>query len=126
MKIKQAHKYGAKPVTSNGQKFSSKLEYAVYQALVALQTAGEIKSIKLQEKVYLTEARILIKPDFTVTRPDDSIYYVEAKGKELATWNIKKRLWQFYGPAKLEVWKTKGSRLVIAEVITPKETHDRI
>lgn len=120
MKIKQAHKYRAKPVTSNGQKFSSKLEFAVYQALVALQSAGEIKEIKLQEKIYLTDARILLKPDFTVTRPDGSIYWVEAKGKELATWNIKKRLWEFYGPGLLEVWKAKGSRLVIAEVITPK------
>lgn len=123
MILKKRHKFGAKAVTHGDVKFSSKLEYAVYQALHLMQVAGEIKDIKLQDKIYLTEAKILIKPDFKVTRNDDSVYWVEAKGKELPTWNIKKRLWKYYGAGTLEVWKSKGSRLVISETInTIKET----
>ena len=117
-------KYRAKAVHYDGHRFSSILECHVYQYLKLLEKSGGIKDLELPPKVYLTDARILLKPDFKVfdLSTNEWIWY-EAKGQELATWRIKRKLWEAgYGPGKLVVMKRQGMAGVkISEIITPKK-----
>lgn len=115
------HKYRAKRVNYDGQNFASKLEASVYQLLKLREKAGEIEILASQETVYLTAARIAYKPDFTIRdKVTDLLVYVEAKGLSTPVWAIKKRLWEHYGAANLEIWKGKYNRPYLDEVIVPK------
>jgi hypothetical protein len=115
------HKYRAKRVNYDGQNFASKLEAAVYQILKLRERAGEIEILATQETVYLTAARIAYKPDFTVMdKFSGQTVHVEAKGLSTPVWAIKKRLWAWYGPGALEIWKGKYSRPYLDEIVIPK------
>ncbi|NIT04066.1 DUF1064 domain-containing protein, partial [Candidatus Saccharibacteria bacterium] len=57
MKLFKRHKYNAKATWVDGIRFDSRAEAEFYQLFKA-----DIK--ELQCKVYLTKARILMKPDF--------------------------------------------------------------
>ena len=48
-----------------------------------------------------------------------TVEWVEAKGKALPTWNIKKRLWKHYGPGPLQVWKGTYTRVYQDEYVVP-------
>ena len=88
----------------DGHSFASKLEAAVYQLLMFRERAGEIKIVQLQSRVYLTDSRILYIPDFQcLNLKAENVFFVEAKGFETPDWKIKKRLWEHYGPAPLEI-----------------------
>lgn len=115
------HKYGANKVTHAGYSFASKLESAVFNLLHLQKLAGEIKEIQVQDSVYLTLARILFKPDFKVTKPDGSVYWVEAKGFESPVYMIKRRLWMFYGEGELHVYKGNYKGPYLDEIIKTKE-----
>lgn len=66
-----------------------------------------------QPKVYMTDARILYKPDFKCFDSKEGIsFYVEAKGFETAVWKIKKRLWREYGPARLEIYTKMNIEII--------------
>lgn len=110
-------KYNNKKCTAGAHKFDSLAERDYYLHLLKQKACGKIKHIELQPKVYLTEARILTKPDFLVIYSDDSRTYVEVKGFETATYKIKKRLWEHYGPGRLEVIKVKRKEFFVFEVI---------
>lgn len=98
-------KYGAKQVTQDGHKFSSKLERAVYNILKEMEKRLLISNIKLQPSVYMTHARIRYVPDFSYVNLRGQTEYVEAKGVETAVWRIKRRLWVYYGAGSLHVFK---------------------
>lgn len=121
---RSSNKFNAVKSSSDGYSFGSKLERAVYEILKLQQAAGELKILKTQECIYLTDARILYKPDFTC---EDSIngevFWVEAKGLKTPVWAIKKRLWTAgYGPGKLIVYEGNHSRLFISETIISKNS----
>ncbi len=100
--------------------FSSKFEAACHGVLLNRQDAGTISDIKCQQKVYLTDARILLIVDFSFTDLSTKLgvtRYLEAKGFETAVWRIKRRLWEFYGPGPLEIWHGSHSRPFLKEVI---------
>lgn len=100
----------------DGIKFPSKAESLLY---LLLKERGII--FQCQPKVYLTRAKILFKPDFSeITR---AVYY-EMKGVETPSWRIKRRLWMYYGPGKLEVYKMKNGKPYLFETITPCEAFD--
>lgn len=109
------NKYGAK--RQNG--FSSKLEAAVFQILRQKEAAGEIKNIRCQHPIHLTEAKIAYKSDFSYETSDGKTIWVEAKGFETDTWRLKKRLWKFYGPGPLEIYKGTHKKVYLDEVIIP-------
>jgi hypothetical protein len=69
---------------------------------------GEIRSIELQDSVYLTDARIRYVADFKCLAYTGEIFWVEAKGYPTASWALKKRLWRYYGPGRLEIHMSKG------------------
>ncbi len=110
-------------VVSNlaGYSFSSKLEAAVFQLLQLREAAGEIKDIKVQDSVYLTNAKIQYIADFKFTyceSGDDG--WAEAKGFANEKWPIKRRLWISYGPGILEIYKGTWQRPELVEKINPK------
>jgi hypothetical protein len=116
MKFRGRNKFNAKRV--NG--FASKLEAAVYSILIARQMAGEIKNIKCQQVVVLSDAKINYKADFSYEAQDGSTVWVEAKGVEQEIWRLKKKLWSAYGPGKLEIYKGSYQRPFLAETLVPK------
>jgi hypothetical protein len=110
-------KYRSKRMALDGYSFASKLEAALYQQLKLLQRSGEFESIKVQDHVYLTDARIQYIADFKTVSKDGEEIWHEAKGFETPTWRIKRRLWREYGPGKLRVYKQSGTRLFMFEEI---------
>ena len=109
-------KYGN--VKSGG--FSSKLESAVYQILRLREKSGEISNIRCQHAVELTQAKIRCKIDFSYRlNSTDELFFVEAKGVETDRWRIIEKLWQFYGPAVLEIWGGTYRNPKTIRIITP-------
>lgn len=116
-----APKYGSARVRIEGRNFASKLEAAVYEILLLEQRAGLIEEIKCQTQVRLSDAEIIYKPDFEVTRPDGSKYWVEAKGYETPEWRIKRRLWIAYGPGELIIYRGNYRSPKIHETLKGKK-----
>lgn len=118
---KKKNKYGAEKTIFEGRKYDSKME-AEFSALLNLkEKSGEIRDIEYQPKIYLTEARILYKPDFSFYRGEKKIY-VDVKGAETAVFKLKKRLWASYIDAPLEIVKKKSSRFIITEIVARKDS----
>lgn len=116
------NKYNATKVSYDNFSFASKLEASVYTMLKSRENAGEIKIIQHQDHVYLTKARIHYIPDFKcLDVKTNAIFWVEAKGYEDPKWPMKKKLWKFYGPGTLEIYKGTHLRPFIDEIITPTE-----
>lgn len=111
-------KYGNKKTKTAGHWFDSKLEGAFYQDLLLQEKAGLISEIKSQVSVYLTDARILYKVDFSYLERGRQIF-AEVKGFETAVYRIKRRLWMHYGPGELRVFKGKVGQLRLHETIIP-------
>lgn len=101
------HKYGAKRTEVNGISFASKGEAGLYEMLWALERVKRISGLRVQEKIYLTRARILMKPDFAY-EVNGRTEYAEYKGMETPEWKLKRRLWLAYGPGVLHVYKGKN------------------
>lgn len=119
-------KMGNRRTELGGYSFSSKLEAAGYQMLKSQEEAGEIVIEQVQAHVYLTDARILYIPDFKCIRVESNIpFFVEMKGFETSEWRIKRRLWQYYGPGELHVYKGDYRRPKLSEVIVPKMKEEK-
>lgn len=113
-------KYGNKTSTCTlGHSHRSKLEGAVCQIIQLRQRAGELVLEQVEDHVYLTLARILYIPDFRV-RDEKGEFWIEAKGYANDVWPIKKRLWKFYGPGRLEIWKGSHLRPYLDETVVPQ------
>lgn len=116
------NKFKAKRINLAGRSFASKNEANCYTMLKNMEAAGEIKDLKCQVSVYLTAAKILSKPDFKYFDVAlNQEVWAEYKGFETDVWRIKRRLWMFYGPGILRVYKGSGDRIRLHEEITPKE-----
>lgn len=120
-------KFGNQRVQNDSYSFASKLESAVYTMLKARENAGEIEILQVQDHVYLTKARIHYIPDFKcLDKETNEVFWVEAKGYEGEKWPMKKKLWKFYGPGKLEVWKGTHLRPFLDEVVEVKGNEDEL
>jgi len=118
--LRSFQKYRSKRVNYEGHSFASQLEAAVFNLLTLREKAGEIKEIQHQDHIYLTNARICYIPDFKFFDLKTEEYtWAEAKGFETPEWKIKKRLWQHYGPGRLEIYKGSAKRITLAETLTP-------
>lgn len=117
----KANKYGNVKVSHAGLSFASKAEASLYDFLKLREAAGEIRDIKNQVHVYLTDARIAYVADFEYfSLLSDCTEYAEMKGYSTDVWRIKRRLWQHYGPGTLCVYGGSRGRLVLTETITTK------
>lgn len=113
------NKYKNKRVSNDFHSFASQLEKAVYEFLALRQKNGEITDLACQPIIYLTDAAILYKPDFQFFEKD-LLMHAEAKGMETPEWRIKRRLWMYYGPSPLEIYKGSANNFVLHETIIPK------
>jgi hypothetical protein len=121
MKFPKRHKYGAAKVTQGGESFRSKLEAAVEQTLRLREKAGEIRIIRREVNIFLTEARIRYIPDFLCEDlKTGEEFFVEAKGYSSDRWVVILKLYRVYGPKKLELWKGNYRKPYLDEVIIPK------
>lgn len=109
----------ARKTLFDGRSFASKLEAAVYQILKAEESAGLIENVRTQSNIRMTEAKILMIPDFAYER-DGVTEWAEAKGHVTDVWALKRRLWQHYGPGPLRIFKGSYKRPVEVERIVPK------
>lgn len=117
------NKYGNKRVSFDKYSFASNFEKIIYQWLKARETAGEVRVIKTQHKVLLTEAKIAYYADFLVLDlTTNTEFLVEAKGMDTDVWKIKKRLYACYGPMPLEIYKGSKTSFHLAERIVPTGT----
>ena len=106
------HKYHAKRTEIDGIKFASKAEAAYYSYL----KLAKIKIIDLQPKIYLTDARILYKPDFLIEE-NGIKKYIEVKGMRTAVFNIKLRLFKKYCEMPLIIVSYNGRKFKIEETV---------
>lgn len=116
------HKYRSQRTVVNGLTFPSKLEADLYCYLKSLEKTAEIKQLRQQVSIPLTEAKIRLVVDFEAFHEKlwETVYY-EAKGVELPTWRIKRKLWEFYGPGRLFVYKRSGrSSIILTDCVVPK------
>lgn len=113
------NKYKNKRTQIDGYWFQSQLEAALYQYLKLLVSQGELSDLQCQATVNLTEANVKYVADFAATRRGENVWF-EAKGVETASWRIKRRLWQVYGPGRLEIWKGSAKRIYKHETLDPR------
>ncbi len=103
---KKAPKYKNKKTEHAGQTFDSRGEANMYDFLLLAEKAGELRDIRRQHTVYLTEARIGYRADFRVFDIKLEQYvWVEFKGFDTPEWMLKKKLWGVYGPGPLRIFK---------------------
>lgn len=122
---KSKSKMGNQRTETLGLSFGSKLESSVFLLLKKMEDEGEIVSIKVQDSVYLTQAKILYKPDFRCENPDGTFFWVEAKGFKTPVWAIKKRLWEHYGPGKLYIYEGSYKNPKLVEILTSEGNIDQ-
>jgi len=120
------NKYGNKRVTSlcrYGYSHRSQLERAVCDLVWIREQAGEIEHLKHEHRIALTLSKIAYIADFMVrcTSETKQEMFIEAKGFESARWPIIRKLWRFYGPGPLEIWKGDYRRPRLDETIIPVE-----
>ena len=101
------NKYGNTRSTCQlGHSHRSKLESAVCQILMLRGKAQELELVQIEDTLYLSDARIKYIADFKcLDLKTQEFFWVEAKGFESPRWPIIQKLWSFYGPGKLEIWK---------------------
>jgi len=102
--MKKRSKYRA--VRTNG--FDSKLEAKRAGQLAMREKCGLISNLELQPKVYLTDAKILYKPDFKYAEAGGREVWEDVKGYRTPVFNLKARLWKHYGPGPLLLTNAKG------------------
>jgi len=117
MRLFSKPKYSSKRTVVNGSTFDSKAEAAYYIELALLLDKGDLISVELHPKVYLTTSRILYKPDFKIKDKFDRVWYVDVKGFETPVFKIKKRLWKHYGDGCLRLVKKSGSTFKLVEEV---------
>jgi hypothetical protein len=121
---------------AHGYTWDSRLELRLFEYLSQLP---ETKDLIVKPRVKLTKAEVGMIPDFKAFHSDyklplcgarvrDCWIFHEAKGAELEPWLIKKKLWAWYGPAILIVWKGWAkkdgtSSLKVVEEIVPPGVH---
>lgn len=117
-----SRKYGNQRTNFSGYSFDSKLETSVYQQLLLMEKAGEIKDIVVKPNIFLTEAMIRMIPDFKAFHIKEGIeFYHEAKGFQDRVWGLKLKLYKVYGPGPYVIWKGNYKRPFIDDTIYPKK-----
>lgn len=122
------NKFHATRVKYGSKSFPSKLEASVYQMLELREKAGEIKDIRLQHAIRFPCGPSW-KVDFSfVDVATGETVFCEAKGVEVETYRIKKRMFSgcpvIENVGKLEVWKGHYKMPKLTEVIKSKSCGD--
>jgi hypothetical protein len=111
------NKYHAKKC--NGYDSIAESDLGDYLRLICSQNL--ISGVTRQHCVSLSEADIRCKIDFRVY--DEALMnyvWVEMKGLEIDRWRIIKKLWAFYGPGPLRIFKKNKRGIYLDEEIFPR------
>lgn len=106
------NKYGAISVEDpeGGQKFPSRFEFKNATELRNRVRAGEIMSVGRQVMVYLAPG-ITWTIDFVIQYMDETVEYVETKGKDTADFLLKEKLFRDkYPHIKLTIKRAREKR----------------
>lgn len=85
-----------------------------------MQRCGEIENLECQKTIYLTEARIGYRADFSfrdLRKGYDS--FAESKGFETEGWLIKLKLYRTYGPGPLWIFRGSHKAPKLDEIVLP-------
>lgn len=121
---KKRNKYNAERIERAYERgpCGSKLEGAVFQRLLLLERAGNIRDIRQQVSVHLS-CGIMWKVDFSYfDKEKKRTIYAEAKGVETERYRLCLKLWRGgHGPGPLEVWKGHFSDPRVVEIVIPRK-----
>jgi predicted nuclease of restriction endonuclease-like RecB superfamily len=118
-------KYKNKKTEIDGIVFDSKAEGECYRILMLMHRNRQIKFIERQPKVYMTLARILYIPDFVIEEAGERIY-IDVKGHRTKDFNLKARLWEYYGQGVLRLIRLSDFGFEkIKEIRTHTQTSER-
>jgi hypothetical protein len=102
----------------DGIKFRSRAEAAYYLELKLRERGGQIKSIELQPSIKMTYASITYRADFQFEEAG-RIVWVDVKGTDTPVFNLKLRLYSYYGEHTLRIVRKNRGRFDLVEEITP-------
>ncbi len=117
-------KYRNKVVrTPNGERYDSKAEFQLFRWFELMEKQKMYSDIRRQVQIKLTDAKILYIVDFLVFSHEKGCdVYAEMKGFETSDWRIKKRLWAYYGPGPLHIYKPGSDGWpVLSEELNPRQ-----
>ncbi len=107
-------------VKTAGYSYASKLEAGLHGQLLLEEKAGLITVEQVQDTIYLSEARIKYIADYRIfDRALGEHVWCESKGFENDRWPIIKKLWAFYGPGRLRIYKGSYDNIKLDEEIIP-------
>lgn len=100
-------KYNSVTTEVDGIKFDSKSEAECYSMLKILERSGHLKLLEVHPVLYLTKARIKYISDFKIEEAG-KIVYLDVKGVRTTAFNIKLRLFKYYGEGTLRLVQKNG------------------
>jgi len=97
-----ASKYKAKRTEYNGRTYDSKAEARWAMIYQNMLRTGQLKDIEYQPSIELLPKpnKIVYKPDFLLTWPDESKEYIDVKGMILPAFRLKQKMMAYFYPDK--------------------------
>lgn len=105
----------------DGKLWPSALHCSVYETLLLMQRAGEIRDIRSEVKINIC-GRLNWKVDFVVfdIKRDCDVAH-EAKGREFPRYQAQIQAWEGTGPMDVCIWKGSWRRPVIVKTVKGKQ-----
>jgi len=98
------HKFKAKPVTDDGHRFASTLEWKYFKHLEMLVKSGEVLFFLKQVPFHLPGG-VKYVVDYQIFNSDGSIRFVDVKGVETSEFKVKLKIVQDVYPVEIEIVK---------------------
>lgn len=99
-----SHKFKAKAVKEDGNRFPSTLEWKYFKHLQLLQKAGEVVFFLRQVPFHLPGG-VKYVVDYQVFNRDGSVQFVDVKGVETSEFILKKKMVEDLYPVEIEIVK---------------------
>lgn len=101
--MKFGHKYRAKPVDDNGDKFPSTLEWKYFKFLKGLQELGDVVFFLRQVPFHFPGGKYIC--DFQVFYKDGLCEFIDVKGVITSEFSLKKRIVEETYPVEIKIIK---------------------
>lgn len=101
---KFGHKFKAKPVAEDGNRFASTLEWKYFKHLELLVKSGEVLFFLKQVPFHLPGGTKYVT-DYLLFMSDGSVRVVDVKGVETDTFKLKKKMVEDLYPVEIEIVK---------------------
>lgn len=98
------HKFKAKAVNDEGQRFASGLEWRYFKHLKILKMSGEVLFFLRQVPFHLPGG-VKYVVDYQVFYSDGSVQFVDVKGFETSEFVLKKKIVEDLYPVEIEIVK---------------------